>query len=159
MKTRLILLLFFSLFGFSAQFLAEDKFTGVEKMMNPAEMKEAGLNKLSQTELRYLNQWLRVYLANEKKITVNKVKESIPARAMIEKTPDKIVSRIQGEFRGWNGSTVFQLTNGQIWKQRQNAKLVYKAKNPKIQIRKNFMGFYILNIVGTSYSIGVKRIN
>jgi len=32
-----------------------------------------------------------------------------------------IESRVDGEFEGWDGETIFPLTNGQIWQQVQYA--------------------------------------
>jgi len=48
--------------------------------------------------------------------------------------PEIIESRIQGEFSGWEGKTVFKLINGQIWQQ-IDGRYIYKYKhNPKVLI-------------------------
>ena len=39
--------------------------------------------------------------------------EAVPVRQIT----DVIESQINGEFKGWEGETAYQLTNGQVWKQ------------------------------------------
>jgi biotin carboxyl carrier protein len=59
-----------------------------------------------------------------------------------EKTPDKVVSHIVGEFNGWNGNTVFKLANGQVWKQADSAaRLDVHMVNPKVTIKSLLIGW------------------
>jgi len=72
--------------------------------------------------------------------------------------PDTIESEIDGEFTGWNGHTVFHLSNGQVWKQSQPGRLFHKATNPKVIIKKKAFGSYRLKVEGANARVYVKRI-
>ena len=48
--------------------------------------------------------------------------------------PSVIESRIDGEFEGWEGDTIFKLMNGQVWQQ-VDGRYKYKYKySPKVMI-------------------------
>lgn len=47
---------------------------------------------------------------------------------------DVIESHIDGTFKGWDGDTIFKLTNGQIWQQSAYAYTYYYAYRPKVTI-------------------------
>ncbi len=73
--------------------------------------------------------------------------------------PDEISSTIIGEFKGWSGKTKFKLENGQVWKQVDpTRKVVFKATNPKVTIRKGVFGSYRLKIEGLNSTVTVRRI-
>jgi len=142
---------------------AAESFPGVEKLMTPEQLKSTGLNKLTPAELKSLNDWLRNYSAG----TVESAKVEARAEVVHEvraqeaeaNQAERIVSQIQGEFRGWSGKTTFPLKNGQVWQQRSNGQLYYKAVEPKVEFTKNLLGYYVMKIIGTTYAVGVKRIN
>jgi hypothetical protein len=66
-----------------------------------------------------------------------------------------VESRIRGEFKGWSGTTEFELENGQIWKQTRYAYQYMYAYYPKVVIA-NIGGRYIMSVNGNS--IEVRRI-
>jgi len=73
--------------------------------------------------------------------------------------PDEIHSIIVGEFTGWSGKTKFTLQNGQVWKQADpTRKVVFKATNPKVTIRKAVFGSYRLKIEGLNSTLSVRRV-
>jgi len=73
--------------------------------------------------------------------------------------PDEIYSKIDGAFTGWTGKTKFKLQNGQVWKQVDpTRKMVFKAMNPNVTIRKAVFGSYRLKIEGLNSTVTVKRI-
>ncbi len=73
--------------------------------------------------------------------------------------PEEIHSTIPGEFKGWSGKTVFKLENGQVWKQVDpGRKVVFKATNPKVTIKKAVFGSYRLKIEGLNSTLAVRRI-
>ena len=74
-----------------------------------------------------------------------------------EPKPGQITSRIIGEFSGWNGETVFELENGQVWQQSRNGLLIAKLTNPKVTIKKAMFS-YKLSVEGYNASISVRRI-
>lgn len=70
---------------------------------------------------------------------------------------DVIESNIDGEFNGWDGETIFKLTNGQIWQQSAYAYTYHYAYRPKVMIINN-NGRYLMQVEGVSGTIQVKRL-
>ncbi len=152
---RLVLILLTCTFVAGAQ-AERKKFPGIEKLMSAEEFKAAGLDQLSEEQIQALDDWLLIYTAGESAI--------IRQRTDIEeiKQAEKefaITTRIMGDFRGWDGDTVFRLENGQIWRQRSSGRYVYVGPpNPEVTITKNFMGFYKLTVVEKDRGVGVKLV-
>jgi hypothetical protein len=76
----------------------------------------------------------------------------------IAKDVDRIESRYAGPFEGWDGDTIFELENGQVWQQSQSGRLVYRAENPKIVIKRGMLGGYYLSVDDVNRRVRVKRI-
>jgi len=72
--------------------------------------------------------------------------------------PDQVRARIDGNFDGWRGDTLFVLDNGEIWKQRLQGQYFYSAERPEILITRNLLGFYSMEVLETGKSVGVKRV-
>jgi len=71
--------------------------------------------------------------------------------------PDLIEGRIDGEFTGWDGETIFKLDNGQIWQQ-VTFGFTYTCKfRPKVWIIKAH-GAYKMKVDGVSGTIFVRRL-
>jgi hypothetical protein len=80
----------------------------IKQAMSPEEFHKAGLDKLSDDELRNLDRWL----SGDREKTAQK------AAARTSKTKmDLVVSRVNGSFGGLSGRTVIQLEDGTAWKQ------------------------------------------
>ena len=76
---------------------------------------------------------------------------SIPVRRL----NSVVESHIDGEFKGWEGSTQYKLVNGQVW---QQVKYIYKYKyayRPEVVIC-DIGGGHLMSVKGTTVS--VKRI-
>lgn len=71
--------------------------------------------------------------------------------------PNLIESRIEDEFEGWDGETIFKLANGQIWQQATYAYTYHYAYRPKVTIIKTH-GAYKMKVDGVSGTIFVKRL-
>lgn len=57
-------------------------------------------------------------------------------------TPEyAIESRIDGDFNGWDGETIFRLVNGQIWQQSRYAYTYHYAYRPEVVIYRTSDGF------------------
>ncbi|TPQ27337.1 hypothetical protein [Methylomonas koyamae] len=70
----------------------------------------------------------------------------------IRQISDVIESQINGEFKGWEGETVYELTNGQVWKQRTyNYEYTY-AYMPEVLIYSSGGG-YKMQVEGTSADV------
>jgi len=67
-----------------------------------------------------------------------------------------VVSLIRGPFTGWDGKTVFELENGQVYRQRRQGKWRTSLVDPEVRITKNFLGMFEMEIDG--HSIGVTRV-
>lgn len=72
--------------------------------------------------------------------------------------PDEIQSRLVGEFAGWRGNTTFTLENGQIWRQAEEGRLVFRSDAPLITIRRGAFGTYRLTVEGVNRSVRVRRL-
>lgn len=70
---------------------------------------------------------------------------------------DVIESQINGTFKGWDGETVFKLTNGQIWQQTSYAYTYHYAYRPKVLIYETTEG-YKMKVDGVRETIYVKRL-
>lgn len=68
-----------------------------------------------------------------------------------------IESRIDGDFEGWEGETIFKLMNGQIWQQVDYSYYYHYAFMPRVTIYKGSSG-YIMEVDGTDRKVRVQRI-
>ncbi len=72
-------------------------------------------------------------------------------------SPDIFESRIDGEFEGWSGSTLFALTNGQIWQQASHSLVRHHARSPSVVIYLSGVG-YKMKVDGVDETICVRRV-
>lgn len=129
--------------------------------MNGDEFSAAGLERLSPEELARLNDWLR---ANWPAATV--ASTPYPAQADTRglsqpaASRDAIVSKLEGEFTGWNGHTVFRLENGMVWQTTDSSGRfsVPAIQNPTVVIEPAFMGTWLLRVEGYNATVRVKRV-
>jgi hypothetical protein len=76
--------------------------------------------------------------------------------AAAEATPTAIVeSRIDGDFDGWDGETVFRLENGHVWQQNAKGAKYHFATRPAVRISGTPA---MLHVEGFAPSIEVRRI-
>ena len=74
--------------------------------------------------------------------------ESIPVR----RVSNVVESRIDGEFRGWEGDTEYTLQNGQVWRQSTYQYTNRYAFMPEVLVYPA-EGGYIMLVAGTSASV------
>jgi hypothetical protein len=129
----------------------------VQDLMTPEEFKASGLDKLSPAELGALNAWLLRFTAHEAPV----VRQTSPEvkREVAESKPMVIRSKINGEFDGWSGKTLFRLKNGQVWKQRLSGTYRVHLVDPEVEIEQRMLGFYWMKILATGRSVGVTPVN
>jgi hypothetical protein len=65
--------------------------------------------------------------------------------------------KIDGTFEGWDGETIFKLTNGQIWQQASYAYTYHYAYRPDVLIYKDG-SVYKMKVEGVDKAITVKRL-
>jgi hypothetical protein len=68
-----------------------------------------------------------------------------------------IESYIDGDFEGWEGETIFKLSNGQIWQQASYSYTYHYAYSPKVIIFQKD-GAYHMSVEGVNDTIRVQRL-
>jgi hypothetical protein len=126
-------------------------------LMTADEFSAAGLERLSPTELEALNRWLLRYTARQ--ASELRQHNELITEEIRKVEQEGVRTRIVGEFRGWDGDTVFRLENGQVWKQRLPGNLHYRASAPEVELSKNFMGYWMLRVLEADRAVGVTRID
>ena len=147
---------------------ADEGFSSLEEQMTGNEFTEAGLDKLSKSELDALNGWIRRHslatLAGSTKSLTSAVATPSPVgdqRGFKNYDGERttITSRIMGKFSGWDGQTVFKLENGMIWAQSDKDKFYVKElENPVAVIEPGLFGSWKLHIEGHDSECRVQRI-
>jgi hypothetical protein len=135
-----------------AQAGADSSFA-VQVLMTPSQFDAAGLRKLSPAELRALNAWLVTYTT-----TVAHIASRGSVTAAAPPTADATIeTRIDGEFSGWEGETVFRLANGQIWQQASYNYLYHYAYSPSVLIYRSGAE-YRMRVDGVDQTIAVRQL-
>jgi hypothetical protein len=124
----------------------------LQDMMTAEEFKAAGLDKLSDEELKNLNAWLQGYRQNTETKAAEKATAEATKKAAKESRGrlDQIVSRVDGTFTGLTGRTVIKLEDGTVWKQ-ANADDRFHAQvtdHPPAAVMHGVFG-YKMRVVGT----------
>jgi hypothetical protein len=96
----------------------------LRNLMTREEFHASGLDKLSPQELATLDGWVGRLVA---RVLANRKQAGCSS---------PIDSRIDGEFEGWSGHTVFPLENGQVWRQLGSQAAHAYRVSPKVQIYK-----------------------
>ena len=131
----------------------EAKFPGAKGLMSEQEYQDTGLEKLTDAERAALDQWLIRYTAWQAPAILRSVEEVKQVEKDFELT-----ASIKQPFKGWSDSTYFYLDNGQVWQQRTSSRYYYSGEDTSVQIRKNALGFHVMEMIATGKKVGVKRI-
>lgn len=136
---------------------------GIEDLMTAEDFSAAGLDKLSEAEREHLSGWVERY--REGAVTgpeVVKKPSEMTEEERAERKKEReseIVANVLPAFRGWSGRTVFELDNGQVWRQRQAGTMKYSGSDSSVAITRNWLGKHTLKHRETGRAIGVKRID
>jgi hypothetical protein len=129
--------------------------------MSAGQFRGAGLDKLSDAQLKALNGWFNQYLLQQATLC-NPPPATAPAAAapaLAAPAPDSITAHIAGDFHGWSGTSRFTLDNGQVWEQIDDAVVtVGHVTNPKVTISRGLFNAYYMSVEGVSDTVQVKRI-
>lgn len=99
----------------------------ITTLMSHEEFSRAGLAKLNKDEIAALDMWLEQYrLAIVAKTKAGNLEK--------EGGDNAIETQIDGGFKGWDGDTVWKMTNGQIWQQASLGYHYHYAHRPKVLI-------------------------
>lgn len=71
---------------------------------------------------------------------------------------DAIESRIEGLFEGWNAKSSITLANGQVWQIVDGSRGVLDLTNPKVTVRRGFMGAFYMEFEGSNLTPRVRRV-
>ena len=144
-STTLVILLALS----SPAFAQQSQFTtlNVRNLMTAEEFKGAGLDRLTNAEMDLLNAWVQRLTASILDLSGS----GVPNSGQV------IESQIEGTFNGWDGDTVFKLTNGQIWQQSSYAYTYHYAYRPDVMIYRSGSG-YKMKVDDVDDEISVRRL-
>jgi len=127
--------------------------SNVKQLMTAQEFKSTGLTKLTPDELVALDAWLDRYAV----VVLTVAKEQAGSGGASTAPPDAIETCIDGEFKGWEGETIFKLCNGQIWQQAEYSYTYTYAYRPDVVIYKTSAG-YRMKVEDEEEAILVRRI-
>jgi hypothetical protein len=163
-------------FGFGAT-LAQAQAASFSATLTAEQRKAAGLDKLSPEELAALDRAVAAYRQSAettaaKTAAATAVAEykkheepGIVARALAsfkrqqaEEKQERINAHIVGDFHGWEGRTLFNLDNGQVWQQATaDEYYISPQKNPAVVVFKTTYGGYRLELQDGAW-VNVKRL-
>lgn len=139
---------------------ASDPGFDVLKSMSVADFRAAGLDKLTDAQIKALDTWFQEYQRQHP--CAPPVASSAPALAATPAAAAEaypITAHLLGRFTGWNGSTTFTLDNGEVWQQVDDSSLsIGGVMNPKITINRGLINAYYLSVEGVKDTVLVRRI-
>ena len=83
--------------------------------------------------------------------------EGVSQSVAVTRVTDFMRTCIGGEFEGWDGDTVFNLCNGQIWQQASYDYMYHYAYRPDVLIYQTGVG-YRMSVAGVPDTIAVIRL-
>lgn len=140
----------------------------LEILLTPAQYRSAGLQKLTQIERdslsRYVTDYSQMMARQLIQLFIATPGSAARPRDSLSTPPvgntssqESVESRIDGEFTGWDGDTVFRLQNGQVWKQLSYAYVYHFAYAPDVLIYPSGASFK-MRVDGVAGSIIVQRL-
>jgi hypothetical protein len=134
----------------------------IEDVMTSQELKDIGLSGLTAPQRTALNIWLNRYTETIIKLAAGAKAEGPkppPGRTSASSScAPAVESTIKGDFEGWDGETIFQLDNGQIWQQAEYDYMYSYQYRPDITIYQTSNGCK-MKVEDEDETIVVKRIN
>lgn len=158
---KFLIPLFAVMMAAASQAPAQSDFSSLEEQMSGSEFRGSGLDKLSDEELARLNDWIRNNLNVEAATDVKtrqEIRREVEEQVRAEQEEGEIVTTIPGKFEGWRGNTVFELANGQVWRQKSGGSYRVNMQDPTVIIYPAAFGAWRLRLEDTGPSIGVERV-
>lgn len=144
----------------------------VRSHITVTQFSQTGLDKLSPQQLAAFDAWLDQYVR-----TLSAAPSAVPPKTQLPATPagpefgaealphagnstapERLETRIRGPFTGWDGNTLFELENGQIWQQAGTGYFTnVTLQSPLVVIKKLAFG-YLLTLPGHGETVFVRRI-
>lgn len=108
-----------------------------DDVMTGQELKATGLSEASPAQRKAFDQWLSRYTQAVINITKgDREKDRSPSsasRGSSDCSP-AVEANIDGDFSGWEGETIFKLSNGQIWQQAEYSYTYSYSYSPNVTI-------------------------
>lgn len=124
-----------------------DDTSSLEERMSYKDFTKFGLDKLSPDQLRGLNEWLAAHGGACAPGAGTSPMSSSPTSGH----SGRIVSRLVGEFTGWQQGTVLTLANGQKWEVRDDEPLIAgPEQSPEVTVDPGLIGGWTLSVSGHS---------
>lgn len=95
----------------------------------------------------------------EMEAQVAQAKAEIKADDQAEENLEPFEARITGDFRGWHGSTVFTLDNGQVWRQRHGSSYRHTSGDTRVKFETNWLGMWEMTVMSSGRTAVVKRLD
>lgn len=140
----------------------------IEQRMSAEQRKASGVEAMTPEQLAALNAFLRSEQSQQVEVVREQIKGERKGFTSTlfgggGKDEEPIVSKIVGEFSGWDGGKVFTLANGQRWRV-IDTPMYYVPKrsystDPAVSITPSLMGSWRLQVEGHSVRAKVKRID
>ncbi|WP_154224606.1 hypothetical protein [Marinicella rhabdoformis] len=123
--------------------------------MSDSDKNKTGLYKLSESEIKSLQQWL----STQHKTIQKEERQSNAGFELKEQSKrETIVATLEKFYKDPLGNTFYKLTNGQVWKQIQSGRMNLKNDGTQnITIEPMMMGSWLLKGDGNR-GVKVKRI-
>lgn len=152
--------------------LSADGLSSLEERMTAREFRQAGLHKLSEEELAFLNDWIRLRSLAEGEMPDWAIAQrlrpddratagagSLDRRGFPDGERTEIRSHLRGSFSGWRGSAVFELDNGMVWQQAEPGSFAVPAmESPEVRIRPGPFGSWQLQVSEYNTLLRVRRV-
>lgn len=144
---------------------AQDAYRPIEERMPEAVRQASGVAEMSREQLAALNAWLQQEREQQSVAVRERIEEErkgFGGLFSIGKDVEPIVSKLVGEFRGWDPNTVFTLQNGQRW-QVFDTPAYYVPKRsamqePAVSISPSPMGAWRIQVENHSVRAKVRRL-
>jgi hypothetical protein len=121
----------------------------ITELMSAQQREATGVRTLTPEQLEALSAWLDDYRHSLIQQAVDETGEGVVAEERI------IDTRIDGDFDGWVGDTVFRLENGQIWQQTSPSAKYLFVHAPRVVISQ---APFMMKVEGLQGEISVRRL-
>jgi len=129
----------------------------IRRLMTQKQLEASGVSGLSTKEIHALNAWVNQFGEQVWDLAIQSANGQVKSATPSADAPSVIESQIDGEFQGWDGETIFKLTNGQIWQQASYAYTYHYAYMPEVLIYRR-SGAYVMRVEGVTGTIQVVRL-
>lgn len=112
------------------------------------------VNERNRQRVRTRNPNVKIFQnGSDYKLVIDDFDEPV----ICKKLKTVIETQISGEFKGWDGETIFKMLNGQIWQQSTYAYMYHYAYSPNVLIYE-FKGSWIMKVDDVDDTIEVKKL-